>query len=100
MAILLSPAKMREGLTAIISVKLPDPQFESQTKVKLLNEKVRTQVDAAVGEALLEWLEKNPRRRQKNRREVHDLQPGARGRAQGARSGDPQERAGELDLAR
>ena len=51
----------REGLTAIISVKLPDPQFESQTKVKLLNEKVRTQVDAAVGEALLEWLEKNPR---------------------------------------
>ncbi len=51
----------REGLTAIISVKLPDPQFESQTKVKLLNEKVRTQVEAAVGEALLEWLEKNPR---------------------------------------
>jgi DNA gyrase subunit B len=51
----------REGLTAIISVKLPDPQFESQTKVKLLNEKVRTQVESAVGEALLEWLEKNPR---------------------------------------
>ncbi len=51
----------REGLTAIISVKLPDPQFESQTKVKLLNEKVRTQVESVVGEALLEWLEKNPR---------------------------------------
>jgi DNA gyrase subunit B len=51
----------REGLTAIVSVKLPDPQFESQTKVKLLNEKVRTQVESAVNEALIEWLEKNPR---------------------------------------
>jgi len=51
----------REGLTAIISVKLPDPQFESQTKVKLLNEKVRTQVESVVGEALMEWMEKNPR---------------------------------------
>ena len=51
----------REGLTAIVSVKLPDPQFESQTKVKLLNEKVRTQVESAVNEALMEWLEKNPR---------------------------------------
>lgn len=51
----------REGLTAIVSVKLPDPQFESQTKVKLLNEKVRTQVESAVNEALTEWLEKNPR---------------------------------------
>ena len=51
----------REGLTAIVSVKLPDPQFESQTKVKLLNEKVRTQVESVVNEALMEWLEKNPR---------------------------------------
>ncbi|MGQ9489899.1 MAG: LAGLIDADG family homing endonuclease [Anaerolineae bacterium] len=51
----------REGLTAIISVKLPDPQFESQTKVKLLNEKVRTQVESVVGEALMEWLERNPK---------------------------------------
>jgi DNA gyrase subunit B len=51
----------REGLTAIVSVKLPDPQFESQTKVKLLNEKVRTQVESVVNEALTEWLEKNPR---------------------------------------
>ncbi|MGC8779333.1 MAG: DNA topoisomerase (ATP-hydrolyzing) subunit B [Anaerolineae bacterium] len=51
----------REGLTAIISVKLPDPQFESQTKVKLLNEKVRTQVESVVSEALMEWMERNPR---------------------------------------
>ena len=51
----------REGLTAIVSVKLPDPQFESQTKVKLLNDEVRNQVESAVAEALTEWLEKNPR---------------------------------------
>jgi DNA gyrase subunit B len=51
----------REGLTAIVSVKLPDPQFESQTKVKLLNNEVRNQVESAVADALTEWLEKNPR---------------------------------------
>jgi len=51
----------REGLTAIVSVKLPDPQFESQTKVKLLNNEIRNQVESVVSEALMEWLEKNPR---------------------------------------
>jgi DNA gyrase subunit B len=51
----------REGLTAIISVKLADPQFESQTKVKLLNAEIRNQVESAVAEALMEWLERNPK---------------------------------------
>jgi DNA gyrase subunit B len=51
----------REGLTAIISVKLADPQFESQTKVKLLNAEIRNQVESAVAEAMMEWMEKNPR---------------------------------------
>ncbi|MCW5859695.1 MAG: DNA topoisomerase (ATP-hydrolyzing) subunit B [Caldilineales bacterium] len=51
----------REGLTAIVSVKLVDPQFESQTKVKLLNNEVRNQVESAVVEAFGEWLETNPR---------------------------------------
>ncbi len=51
----------REGLTAIISVKLPDPQFESQTKVKLLNAEVRNIVESVVGEAFGEWLEAHPR---------------------------------------
>jgi len=55
----------REGLTAIISVKLPDPQFESQTKVKLLNNEIRNQVESAVGEALMEWLERNPKEARK-----------------------------------
>ncbi len=50
----------REGLTAIISVKLPDPQFESQTKVKLLNAEVKTLVESTVVEAMGTWLENNP----------------------------------------
>jgi DNA gyrase subunit B len=50
----------REGLTAIISVKHPDPQFESQTKVKLMNPEVQTYVTQVVGEAFSTFLEENP----------------------------------------
>lgn len=51
----------REGLTAIVSVKVRDPQFESQTKVKLLNNEVQTAVMAVVGEGLKDWLDRNPK---------------------------------------
>jgi DNA gyrase subunit B len=50
----------REGMTAIISVKHPDPQFESQTKVKLMNPEVQTYVQQVVGEAFNMFLEENP----------------------------------------
>ena len=50
----------REGLTAIVSVKHPDPQFESQTKVKLMNPEVQTYVTQAVGEAFGTFLDENP----------------------------------------
>jgi DNA gyrase subunit B len=50
----------REGMTAIISVKHPDPQFESQTKVKLMNPEVQTLVTQVVGESFYEFLEENP----------------------------------------
>ncbi len=50
----------REGLTAIISVKHPDPQFESQTKVKLMNPEVQTLAQQIVGEAFGTFLEENP----------------------------------------
>ncbi len=50
----------REGLTAIVSVKLTEPQFESQTKVKLMNPEIRSQVESVVGEALGAFLEENP----------------------------------------
>jgi DNA gyrase subunit B len=51
----------REGITAVISVKVPDPQFESQTKVKLLNAEVRLHVDSAVADSFSHWLNENPR---------------------------------------
>ena len=50
----------REGLTAIISIKHPDPQFESQTKVKLMNPEVQTLSQQVVGEAFSSFLEENP----------------------------------------
>jgi len=50
----------REGLTAIVSVKHPDPQFESQTKVKLMNPEVQTYVTQVVGESFSTFLEENP----------------------------------------
>jgi DNA gyrase subunit B len=52
---------VREGLTAIVSVKHPDPQFESQTKVKLMNAEVRGMVEAVLSNALSEFLERNSR---------------------------------------
>ncbi len=50
----------REGLTAIVSIKHPDPQFESQTKVKLMNPEVQTSVQQVVGEAFATFLDENP----------------------------------------
>jgi len=50
----------REGLTAIVSVKHPGPQFESQTKVKLMNPEVQTYVTQVVGETFMTFLEENP----------------------------------------
>jgi len=50
----------REGLTAIVSIKHPDPQFESQTKVKLMNPEAQTYVTQVVGEAFGTFLDENP----------------------------------------
>jgi DNA gyrase subunit B len=56
----LSGDDIREGLTAVISVKVPDPQFEGQTKTKLGNSEIRGIVDSATGEGLSTFLEENP----------------------------------------
>jgi DNA gyrase subunit B len=51
---------IREGMCAIVSVKLRDPQFEGQTKAKLGNTSIRSLVERATNEKLAEWLEENP----------------------------------------
>jgi len=56
----LSGQDVREGLTAVISVKIKDPQFEGQTKSKLGNPEARTAVEAVISEKLFDFLERNP----------------------------------------
>ena len=57
----IAPEDFREGLTAVISVKVAEPQFEGQTKTKLGNSEVAGAVNSAVGEALSNYLEEHPK---------------------------------------
>jgi DNA gyrase subunit B len=76
---------VREGLTAIVSVKHPDPQFESQTKVKLMNAEVRAMVESVVVNALSEFLERDSRTA---RRIIRKCQTSFRARAAARKARD------------
>ena len=84
---------IREGLTAVISVKIPHPQFEGQTKTKLGNTEVKGIVEAILNDKLGAYPRREPRRRQAHRRQGDRCRARARSRAQGARPGPPQGRA-------
>src|SRR5207245_4452082 len=68
---------VREGLTAVVSVKLLEPQFEGQTKTKLGNAEVQGQVSAVLMEGLTQYLDENPG---EGRRIVEQSLPAARAR--------------------
>ncbi len=91
---------VREGLTAVISAKLQDPQFEGQTKTKLGNPGMQSFVQTVVYARLSEFLEENPQDARAVIRKAVSGRPGALGRPQGARSHPPQVGARKLDLAR
>ncbi len=90
----LSGDDVREGLTAVISVKLTDPQFEGQTKAKLGNAEVKGQVQTAVSESLTQHLEENPG---DGRRIIEKCLTAARAREAARKARDLVIRKGALD---
>ena len=79
---------IREGLTAVVSVKLGEPQFEGQTKTKLGNSEVKGFVQRAMTDEFGHWLEAHPTEGKRHRPQVGPGRGGTDGRPQGAR-GDP-----------
>ena len=90
----LSGEDVREGLVAVISVRLPEPQFEGQTKTRLGNPEVKSQVETAVADGLGQYLEEHP---QEARRIIDKCITAARGREAARKARDLVIRKGLLD---